>query len=246
MSVNVPIINARTKYVNGLALAYATTTTITMAAGAASDSTNVDDIVLSESVTNTITSVGANGVDIAVAILDKFYAVYVIGDSTGYRDTASLLSLSSTAPSLPFGYDMFRRVGYVLTDGSAHVLKFYQYGLNEDRVMYYDVGISELSGGSSATFAAIDLATSVPPIKCQVILNLLFTPDGATEVAEFLPFGSAASAGIVTFGCGVAAAQSGNVTVPCVLDSAVPKILYKVASGDTLTALTVGYTDSLA
>lgn len=245
MAVNIPIVNARVRYVNGLALAYGSATTFTMAAGSASNSTDIDDIVLTAPVTNTITSVGANGVDIAAAILDKFYAVYVIGDSTGYQPTASLLSLSSSAPRLPFGYDMFRRVGYILTNGSAQVLKFYQYGADSDRVMYYDVGISELSGGSSATFAAIDLATSVPPIRCEVILNLLFTPDGATEVAEFLPFGSAASNGIVTFGCGVAAAQSGNVTVPSALDSGVPKILYKVAAGDTLTALTVGYTDSL-
>lgn len=245
MAVNIPIVNARVRYVNGLALAYGSATTFTMAAGAASNSTDIDDIVLTALVTNTLTSVGANGVDIAAAVASSFYAVYVIGDSTGYQPTASLLSLSSTAPRLPFGYDMFRRVGYILTNGSAQVLKFYQYGSDSDRVMYYDVGISELSGGAATTFTAIDLATSVPPIRCEVILNLLFTPDGATEVAEFLPFGSAASAGIVTFGCGVAAAQSGNVTVPSALDSAVPKVLYKVAAGDTLTVLTVGYTDSL-
>lgn len=243
-SPNTPIVNAGLKYVNGLELAYSTTTAITMAAGAARNSSDENDIILDASVTILGTRVGANGVDLAAIAASSFYAVFVIADSTKYNDPAGLLSLSST-PSLPAGYDMYRRVGYVLTDGSSHFLKFYQYGHSSDRPMYYDVGISELSGASATTFTAVDLATSVPPISCQVIMNLLFTPDGATEVAEFLPFGSSASNGIVTFGCGVAAAQSGNVTVPCVLDSSTPKILYKVASGDTLTALTVGYVDSL-
>jgi len=245
MSVNIPIINARLSYVNGLNLAWASATTFTMAAGAASNSTDINDIELPALVTNTITSVGPNGVDIAPAVLNSFYAVYVIGDSTKYKPTASLLSLNATAPRLPFGYDMYRRVGFVLTNGSANILKFWQYGNNSERTMYYDVGISELAVGAATTFTAIDLATSVPPVKCQVIFDVSFTPDGATEFAEFLPFGSTATNGIIRFGTGVAGAQVGTVVVPSALDAAVPKVLYKVASGDTLTLFTVGYIDSL-
>ena len=243
---NTPIVNAGLLYVNGLGISKTSAKVVALAAGAARDSLNVNDITLGTAVAITGTTVGANGVDVAAIVLSSFYAVYVIGDSTGYKATAGLLSLSATAPTLPAGYDMFRRVGWILTDGSANILQFYQMGSGQNRTYYYDVGISELSGGSDTSFTAIDLATSVPPISTQVILNLLFTPDGATEVAEFLPFGSSASNGIVVFGCGVAGAQAGNVTVPCVVGSGVPKILYKVASGDTLTASTVGYVDILS
>jgi hypothetical protein len=246
MSVNIPIINARLAYVNGLQLSWASNTTFTMAAGAASNSTDINDIELPALVTNTITSVGVNGVDIAAAVASSFYSVYIIGDSTKYQPTASLISLSATAPRLPFGYDMYRRVGFILTDGSANIRQFWQYGNNSERTMYYDVGISELAAGAATTFTAIDLATSVPPVKCQVIFDVAFTPDGATEVAEFLPFGSTATAGIVRFGTGVAGAQVGTVMVPSALDAGVPKVLYKVAAGDTLTLLTVGYVDSLS
>jgi hypothetical protein len=243
---NSPIVNAGLLYANGLGIAKTAAKIISMAAGAARDSTDTNDITLSALVSINGANVGANGVDIAAIVLSSFYAVYVIGDSTAYQPTAGLLSLSATTPSLPGGYDMYRRVGWVLTDGSANILQFWQYGQGEERTYYYDVGISELSGGSATTFTAIDLATSVPPIATEVLFDVTFTPDGATEVAEFLPFGSAASSGFIRFGYGVAAAQVGVVTVPCRLDSGVPKVLYKVATGDTLTLLTVGFKDFMA
>jgi len=246
MPANTPIVNAGVKYVNGIELVKTAAKTITMAAGAARDSSNTNDIILDAIVTINGATVGANAVDIAALVASSFYAVYVIGDSTLYESTAGLLSLSATAPILPAGYDMSRRVGWILTDGSANILQFWQYGEGQERMYYYDVAISELSGGSATTFTAVDLATSVPPIATEVLFKALFTPDGATEIAEFLPFGSAASNGDVVFGCGVAAAQQGMVTVPCQLDSGVPKILYKVATGDTLTLTTAGFKDYMA
>lgn len=243
---NSPIVNAGIKYVNGLGIAKTAAKVISMAAGAARNSTDENDITLSSSVSINGATVGANGVDVAVLTTSSFYAVYVIGDSTDYQATAGLLSLNTTTPSLPLGYDMYRRVGWVLTDGSSNILQFWQYGSGQSRTYYYDVGISELSGGTSTTFAAIDLATSVPPIVTEVLFDIAFTPDGATELAEFLPFGSSASNGIVRFGTGVAGAQVGSITVPCQLDSGIPKVLYKVAAGDSLTLLTVGYNDFMA
>ncbi len=238
-----PIVNAGVKYVNGLALTLLTDETVQIAAGAARDTTNTNDIILNEAVTINGLAVGANGVDVAALAASQLYAVYLIGDSTKYQDAAGLLSLDAEQPLLPFGYDMYRRIGWVRTDGSADLLQFWQYGEGQERMYYYDVGISELSGGAATTFTAIDLATSVPPIVTEVLLDLTFTPDGATELAEFLPFGSAATAGIVRFGTGVAGAQVGMVMVPAQLDDGVPKILYKVATGDTLTVLVAGFKD---
>lgn len=247
MTANTPIVNAGLKYVNGLEIAKLGAKTLTLSAGAARNSTNVNDIVLDAAVTINGAAIGANGVDIAALAASSMYAVYVIADSTKYEATAGLLALASaSAPTLPDGYDMYRRIGWILTDGSSNILQFWQFGHGQDRVYYYDVGISELAGGSSATFAAVDLATSVPPIACNVLFDATYTPNGATDVAEFLPFGSAASSGMIRLGTGVAGAQVMNITVPCRLDSGVPKIQYKVTAGDTLTLLTVGFTDLLA
>lgn len=243
---NTPVVNAGIKYVNGLAISKTAAKTLSMAAGAARDGTNTNDIILDAAVTINGAAVGANGVDVAVLAASSMYAVYVIGDSNNYKSTAGLLSLDITQPNIPADYDMYRRVGWILTDGSSNILQFWQYGLGQERTYYYDVGISELSGGSATSFTAIDLATSVPPIATEVLFHATFTPDGATEIAEFLPFGSSASNGLAVFGYGVAGAQQGMVTVPCKLDAGVPKILYKVAAGDTLTLLTAGFKDNFS
>lgn len=242
---NSPIVNAGIKYVNGLALTWVSNTTLTLGAGAARNSTNINDIILSAAVTINGANVGANGVDIAALEASKFYAVYVIGDSTKYNDPAGLLSLNLESPTLPGNYDMYRRVGYVLTNSSSHIRGFWQYGLAQDRMYFYDLAITALNGGSATTFTAINFATSIPPIATEILLDLTYTPNGATDLAEFLPFGSSETNGIIRFGTGVAGAQVGMVTVPARLDGTAPKVLYKVTSGDTLTALVAGYKDYL-
>lgn len=243
---NVPIVNAGLLYVNGLAISNnATNTKLNLASGQARNSSNVDDIILSTGVTIDGTTVGANGVDAAAIVASSFYAVYVIGDSTAHQSTAGLLSLNATTPALPYGYDMYRRIGWILTDGAAHILTFWQFGGGSGRTYYYDVGISALSGGTQTSFTAVDLSASVPPIATQVLFKATYTPNSATNTAQFLPYGSTATNGFVQFGYGVAAAQVGMVTIPAELNAAKAEIQYKVASSDTLSLLTVGYQDSL-
>jgi len=246
MSVSTPIVNAPNLYVDDLQLAWASNTTLTVASGAARNSTNVNDIILDAGVTiDSAVSGYINGIDQGALAASTMYAVYAVGDSTQNNTAGAVISTSFTAPSIPVGYDMYRRIGAVLTDGSVHFLLFWQFGDNQVKDMYYDVGISELAGGASQTYAAVDLATSVPPIATNVIFLVTFTPDGAGELAHFLPYGSSATNGIVQFGTGVAAAQVGMATVPARLNSGVPTIQYKVAAGDTLSLSTAGYTDYL-
>lgn len=245
---NTPIVNAGVKYVTDLQLAKTGNKTLTLAAGAARDFTNTDDIILGSTVTINGAAIGANGVDIAALVASTLYAVYVIGDSTAHHPTAGLLALATeTSPSLPAGYDMSRRVGWILTDGSANILQFYQLGNAQERTYYYDVGISALSAGTATSFTAINLSTSVPPRATQVLFDIAYTANAATDTAQFLPYGSSASNGIVRFGTGVAAAQVGSITVPCELNAGVPEVLYKVTSGsDSLTLLTTGFKDYLS
>lgn len=242
---NTPIVNAGLKYVNGLELARTGNKTITVAAGACRNSTNVNDIVLDALVTNTGTHVGANGVDLAAIVLSSFYAVYLIGDSTGNNATASLLSLSSTSPNLPGGYDMFRRIGYILTDGSANILLFWQYGHGNDRIMYYDAQIAAPTTAASTSYANISLATSVPPIATRAIMRLNYTANGATDVLSFVPYGSSATGGVVNWGPGSTSAAVQMLTIPLELNSTAPTFSYKSAATATLVMLTAGYEDSL-
>ncbi len=246
MSVNTPIVNARIAYVNGLQLAWVSTTTFTMAAGAASNSNDINDIILPALVTNTITSVGPNGVDIAAAVASSFYAVYVIGDSTGYQPTASLISLNLSTPSLPFDYDMYRRVGFILTDGSAHVLKFWQYGNGGSKDMWYDTPIATPAITTATSYSVQSLAAGVPPISCEVFLKVDYTANSATNVVNMGPYGSIPTTAMVIFGYGVAAAQQGMVLMPSALNSGVPSIEHKESSAsDALVIAVSGYRDNL-
>lgn len=245
---NTPIVNAGIKYVTDLQLTKTAAKTISISSGAARDFTDTNDITLSAPVTVNGAVVGQNGVDVAVLVASTMYGVYVIGDSTGYHATAGLLSLATnTTPSLPSGYDMVRRIGWILTDSSANILQFYQYGQGQNRDYYYDVGISALSAGNATTFTAINLSASVPPRATEVMFDIAFTANAATDTAQFLPFGSTATNGNVRFGTGVAAAQVGSITVPSQLNSTIPEVLYKVTSAsDSLTLLVTGFKDFLS
>ena len=189
--------------------------------------------------------VGANGIDTGSLGATKMYAVYLIGDSTSYQDPAAILSLSASSPQLPQGYDIYRRIGWAVTNSSSQFPVFYQHGKDSNRVYLYDVGIAELSGGSSATFANIDCSSSVPVIATEALCDLLYTPDGATDVAEFRPGGSSASNGMVRIGTGVVAAQRVQAWLPIEVESSLPVVEYKVTSGDTLTVNVIGYKDYL-
>lgn len=243
---NVPIVNLGEKYIVGLNLTRTDDENVAIAAGQCRSDDNVWDIVVSSALNADIAVNGANGLDTGSVAASTMYALYVIGDSTRHNDAACLLSTDFSDPTMPSGYDVKRRIGAVLTDGSSDILEFHQYDNGSDRAMYYDVAISELSNGSSATYAAVDLATSVPPVRCEVIMLVDYTPNSATNKAHLLPFASSATSGIVQFGYGVAAAQRGMLRVPSSLDSSVPKIKYKVDNGsDSLDLSVAGYVDQL-
>lgn len=186
---NTPVVNAGYDNIQGLAISNNDTTPdeiVDLAAGQCRDSSDTNDIVLSAAVEIDATTNGANGLETGSLANSTLYAVYVIGDSTGYRDTAGFLSLNSNStPTLPFGYDMYRRVGTVRTDGTADLLVFDQTGDGKERTMWYRASIAtDVTAGASATFAAVDLSGSVPSTASELIAKCTFTPTGADDPLE--------------------------------------------------------------
>jgi hypothetical protein len=219
--------------------------------------------------------VGANGCDQAVLAASSLYNVYVIASSKSTYTSnielgggplnylppigaasaapanpfpaAGLLSLASNpAPYLPYGYDMYRLVGSVVTNSSADIVFLSQYGNGGPSLRTYSFApVSVLSAGAATTFTAVSLASGIPTGDAtQVILNVSYTSALAANTAQFLPYGSPLSGGtvgVVSFGGSVVGLQTGVITVPVGLDAGVPEILYKVVSGDTLSLSVVGY-----
>ena len=176
-SPTVPMVNGGLYYVNGLKMSPGplnadnlTTGTIVVTGGLARDSTNVNDIVLptTNAAGSTIlyvlnpaaTGVGqVNGLDTGTIAIDLLYAVYAIGDSRSYNPSGTLLSLNFSAPLLPDGYDMFRRIGAVLTaHAAARFVYFDQRGNGSVRDMWYAYNNLALNGGAAVALTAFNLS----------------------------------------------------------------------------------------
>lgn len=243
---NVPIVNLGEKYLAGLALSRVDDENIAITAGQARSDDNVWDIVVSSALNADIAANGANGLDTGSAANNTHYAVYVIGDSTRHNDAACLLSTDFSDPLLPSGYDVKRRIGAVRTDGSADLLEFRQEGEGKDRWMYYDVAIAtDITSGSSATFAAVDASDGLPNVANQSgIVNMLsvFTPTGADDTLELRPGGSSASAGLVReSGSAAGVVKTSNLVCPYDASTGVD---YKV-TGSAVALSVAGYMDKL-
>jgi hypothetical protein len=175
---------------------------------------------------------------------------------TNNQQPATLLSASNSAPTLPAGYDMFRRVGTVLTDGSSHILAFWQdqTGQGTNRKMWYDAPISVLAATAAATFTAQALNVAVPAIACgttgtEVQLQADLDPNAAADFVEIRPTGSTAAAGNVKMSGDVAAVHHfDQLQVVAWLNAASPKqpsIDWLTDAASTVALTVSAYIDKL-
>lgn len=266
---NDPIYSLPHLYINGLNLSVYSTTVMAIGPGQARDSNdnidmpvgfpnlqgNINPATLFQNymppilINGAVT--GANGLDAGSLIATMDYAIYLIGDSRGYNNVAGLLTLTSNAfPLLPQGYDSYRLIGFVQTDGSAHFVASSTNPLNMVKARaYYITPVSVLSGGTSTTFAAIDLSAAIPTTTARDVIAYLlvtFTPAAVGDTVQFRPTGEGTpqTAGLVTItGAAAATAQIQYVQVICGVSASKPEIDYKVTSGsDSVNVSVVGYT----
>jgi hypothetical protein len=267
---NDPIYSLPHLYISGLNISVASTTVLAIAPGQARDSNdNIDMPVGFPNLQgNVVPAVqfqgyqpgllinsavnGANGLDAGTLAASTQYAVYLIGDSRGYLPVAGILTLTSNVlPLLPLGYDSYRLLGFIATDGSSHFVYATNKPQNMVGALQYinQPPISVLSGGNATTFTAIDLTASaaVPTTTLEnVIVELLvtFIPLAAGDVVKFRPTGSAATGGLVTIvGISAGIAQTQYIQVIAGVGSSKPEIDYLVSvSGDAVSVSVVSWT----
>jgi hypothetical protein len=255
----IPMVNAGLYYVNGLQISNDATTPLTLldvAAGQCRDSSNTNDIFVTSPVVINTAAKGVLGLDFGTIAASTMYAVYAIGSSVnqvGAGQPASafpgsaILSLSFVQPVLPAGYDMFRRIGAIVTDGAAHIEEFRQTGNASQRTMRYGVGVGVVAAGHAVGYTAVSLnvnAPAVPPIATDVLLLVQITPTAAGNEVAFQPTGAGAGSIYANLSGSVAGVdQQATVTCPC---NAASSISYKVtAAGDSVTYAVSGYVDVL-
>ncbi len=253
---NIPVVNAGALYISGLRLsnnATAPTTVVDVASGAARDSSNINDIVVSATTSLGITVSGAGGLDTGTVANNTLYYVYAIGSSnnqlgngqsySAYPGTV-IMSLSMTSPVLPFGYDMFRRIGAVRVDTAAF-RKFEQIGAGNSRTTWYDVALATaITGGSSAFYAAVVTTELAPAIDTNVHFFTSFIPTAANNTLN-LSYSGVGAVGQAVVGGSVAAVVTTNVlTCPQLVTAGVAGIFYKV-TGTAAIISVAGYVDQL-
>ena len=264
--ITTPVTNARLYYIDGLQLQYVSATTMTVTAGSCSDSTNVNDIsvglALNVAATPTGTEPvaagtgnvlintaqnGAAGLDTGTIAVSTFYAVYAIGDSYGNNPGSAMISASFTQPILPAGYNMFFRIGYIKTDGSAYILAFRQDGVTLDRWMWYDAPIAtSVTAGASATYAPVDASAGLPvTVPTMVRWYCTFTPTAASNALVLVPGTSTSTLGYAS-ASGAVASVAEIVNLTCPIDLPLTDAIdYKVA-GSAVAIDVQAYLDQLS
>jgi len=153
-------------YVDGLEVAYVDDHSITMSPGHATAAAGDFVIGLDAPVTVDLAASGAGGLDAGAEAPDTWYAVHVIGDTTGANAASALLSISADSPTLPPGYDRFRRVGWVRNDAAGNLRKSFMRGAGRDRLCWWDGNQEDLSilyAGMATTWTVLDASALVPP-----------------------------------------------------------------------------------
>lgn len=172
----------------------------------------------------------------------------------GYYVQANILiSLSRTAPLLPFGYDMFRRIGSFSTDASSNLRPFWQTGFGPNRSLRYQTAIAPATAATAGTtaYASIGtLTTLVPQIACDVLIDCSLTPNAANNALFLAPFGNTAGGDVTRMSAAVTgSATLAQLTCPAELNAAgtpIVEVDYKTTSAsDVVAFLVAGYVDSL-
>lgn len=256
---NYPIKDLPAYNVYGLKISNDATTPdeiITIGAGVCRDSNNIMDLrvgtanpnlegsTVSAPLSVNITLNGAGGLDTGSVGASKVYAVYLIGDSRYYNDVAGLLSLASnSSPTMPFGYDSYRLIGYAVTDSSSDFLLMDIAGDGNDRWFVYDAPqATAVTAGNATTYTGVALTALVPPVEdTPVNIFSAFTP-GAAGRGLFMQAFNAAGDQIVNLGQVTAVVLNNNDVILAQLNSAAPSIKYKVSnSGDAVNLKVAGF-----
>jgi hypothetical protein len=149
-------------YLAGLTLSTAgSSATFGVAAGVAADSTNAGIMTLGSAYTKTTSAwalgTGNGALDTGSIAANTWYHAYLIQRTdTGVVDL--LVSLSASAPTMPSGYTLFRRIGSMKTDGSSHWLQFVQFG---DEFLW-SAPIQELNGAATPITPSLFTLGGVP------------------------------------------------------------------------------------
>lgn len=221
------------------------------------DSTGVFNIVSGGLISNIAMS-GAGGLDAGSVAADTLYALHMIADTAGINPVESLLSLDGFDPTLPAGWDVCRRIGWLRTDATSDFETFIQpRSEGRSRWIYFRREIQIQTGGTATSFTNTTvLATNyIPGTATKRLIDIFSTKVGAasaTSHVDVVPDGWDETAGASFFkaSSGLSNAPdptaSNTVVIP-VVPGISTSIRYRVQpAGDASADIFIlGYEDTL-
>lgn len=255
-----PIVNLPYLAINEIIPAYSTTTALTLTAGVCRDQTNVWDInignyggIVANVTANTSTTIngaanGLNGLDTGSLAAATLYYIYVVGDVISGNTTGAIISTSgpSVGPLMPFGYNVFRLVGYIRTaGGGATFIKGFYSGNGNFRLFKYELAqVTAITAGNATAYTNISLAISVPPVEnTPVYISSDYIPQAAGNILNVKGFNESSSAISISVTGQVATVHvTSTQKILAQLNSGVPTVSYKVGNAGDAVAINVwGY-----
>jgi len=232
-------------YMNGLGISNDATTPNTkldIAAGTCIDNSETYQMELLAPVVINAANNGLNGLDTGSLAASLVYAVFLISDPVSANPTGAMLSLSYTAPLMPFGYSAFKLIGFVTTDASSHfLLGYWTAGNAGSRLFFYDAPqATAVTAGAATTYTAVDLTTLVPLVdNTPVWIDTAFTPGAASRTLKMQPITGTGDAVTIT-GQVTSVVVTTNSLLMAKIASAKPEIAYKVSNAGDAVAINVG------
>lgn len=240
-SLGVPVYAMLRSYLAGCTMSTAgSSTTMSIAAGIAMDSTNAYPMTVAaigklSSGGTWVVGTGQPGLDTGAIANNTWYHFYAIRrPDTGVTDV--IFSTNATTPTLPASYTQYRRIGSGLTDGSAQWTAFTQKGdYFRWATVKADVSAAAPGIGDILRTLSVPLGVSV-----QVFGSVRLT--GADYVFISDPASTAESADATHFTFNATAASGTNYT--CRTDTSKQVRTSLNTGAVTLTMFTEGYYDT--
>lgn len=244
-------------YTNGLMITNDATTpntVLNIGSGVTIDSTDTFQMINNGTININAATNGLNGLDTGSLAAAKVYSVYLISDPVTLQPIGGMISLSQTAPLMPFSYSAFKLIGYITTaqGGATFLPGYWTAGEgNSRRVFMYDAPqVTAVTAGSSTTYANVDLTKSVPLLATgnrPVWILSNYAPNAAADTLKMQP--GNATGDMVTITAAVVAGTAHVTTNSYLFAQTVaistvpsPTINYKVSSGSDAVAIdVVGY-----
>jgi hypothetical protein len=155
-------------------------TKLDVAAGVCADDTNAQMLALAAGTIDFGTT-GVNGLDAGTIASSTWYHVFGIGKADG--TTGLLSSTSLSAPTMPAGYTLKRRLGSVKSDGSAHLLGFVQDGdYFRWKASVRDIFVT--NPGTAAVTATLSVPTGVNLFALINLILALTTTSSTAYVSD--------------------------------------------------------------